>query len=140
MDFDSVRQILDEQRATESLDIRGFHVHIGSQITEVEPYAEALNIVVEFISEVRKNGTQVDTINVGSGSDLTILELAETIARVVEFQGNLTLDPSKPDGTPKKLMAVSRLNALGWRAMTGLDAGLQKAYAWFREHVDGPEN
>lgn len=75
-------------------------------------------------------------INVGTGQDCTIRELAETIARVTEFQGRLTLDSSKPDGTPRKLMDVSRLAKLGWTASIDLETGLRDAYRWFVEHID----
>ncbi len=75
-------------------------------------------------------------INVGSGTDVTIRELAETIAGVTGFQGRLDFDPSKPDGTPRKLLDVSRLKALGWEAAIGLEEGLRDAYAWYQGHVD----
>jgi nucleoside-diphosphate-sugar epimerase len=70
-------------------------------------------------------------INVGSGSDCTIRELAQTIARVVGFEGRLVFDPGKPDGAPRKLMDVSRLAALGWRSTIGLEDGLRDTYRWF---------
>ncbi|HHJ12152.1 MAG TPA: GDP-L-fucose synthase [Chromatiales bacterium] len=73
-------------------------------------------------------------INVGTGVDCTIRELAETIAEVVGFEGELVFDASKPDGTPRKLMDVSRLRALGWEAKIGLKEGLASTYAWFVEH------
>lgn len=73
-------------------------------------------------------------INVGTGVDCTIRELAETIARVTGYTGRLVWDSSKPDGTPRKLMDVSRLAALGWRATIGLEDGLRDAYRWFVEH------
>jgi GDP-L-fucose synthase len=73
-------------------------------------------------------------INVGTGLDCTIRELAETIARVTGYGGRLVWDRSKPDGTPRKLMDVSRLAALGWRAGIGLEDGLRDAYRWFVEH------
>ena len=73
-------------------------------------------------------------LNVGTGTDVTIRELAETIARVTGFRGELVFDPGKPDGTPRKLLDVSRLQALGWEATIGLEEGLRDAYAWFREH------
>ncbi|TBV05416.1 GDP-L-fucose synthase [Phytopseudomonas dryadis] len=75
-------------------------------------------------------------INVGTGQDCTIAELAQTIARVTEFQGRLTFDSSKPDGTPRKLMDVSRLASLGWTASIDLESGLRDAYRWFVEHID----
>ncbi len=70
-------------------------------------------------------------INVGTGVDCTIHELAETIARVVGFEGELIFDASKPDGSPRKLMNVSRLQALGWEASVSLEVGLRDAYQWF---------
>ncbi len=70
-------------------------------------------------------------INVGTGQDCSIRELAETVARVTGFQGRLIFDSSKPDGTPRKLMDVGRLNALGWEATIALEAGLHDAYRWF---------
>jgi GDP-L-fucose synthase len=73
-------------------------------------------------------------INVGTGVDCTIRELAETVARVTGFQGRLVFDASKPDGTPRKLLDVSRLAALGWKAGIGLEDGLRDAYAWFLNH------
>ena len=71
-------------------------------------------------------------VNVGVGEDVTIRELAETVADVVGFQGDLSFDTSKPDGTPRKLMDVSRLHAMGWKARTGLRDGLAAAYQAFR--------
>lgn len=68
-------------------------------------------------------------INIGAGGDVTIRELAETVMRVVNFQGRIKFDNSKPDGTPRKLLDVSRLAALGWRASTPLQAGIGMAYA-----------
>lgn len=76
-------------------------------------------------------------INVGTGQDCSIRELAETIARVTGFHGRLIFDSSKPDGTPRKLMDVGRLKALGWEASIALEAGLYDAYRWF---VDNQNN
>ncbi len=70
-------------------------------------------------------------INVGCGHDITIRELAETIARVIGYAGDIAFDPTKPDGTPRKLMDSTRLNALGWQAQVGLEAGLRSAYQDF---------
>jgi GDP-L-fucose synthase len=72
-----------------------------------------------------------DVVNVGVGVDVTIRELAETIARVVGFEGKLVFDASKPDGTPRKLLDVSRLDVLGWKAKIGLEDGLRSTYAWY---------
>ncbi|TXI98697.1 MAG: GDP-L-fucose synthase [Aquabacterium sp.] len=70
-------------------------------------------------------------VNIGTGTDVTIRELAETVTRVLGFTGNLTFDTSKPDGTPRKLMDVSRLTQLGWRASTSLEDGIRLAYQDF---------
>ena len=72
-------------------------------------------------------------INIGSGEDIAIAEFACAVARTVGFEGEITFDTSKPDGTPRKLLDVSKLAALGWRASTGLDAGLRQAYASYLE-------
>jgi GDP-L-fucose synthase len=73
-------------------------------------------------------------INVGVGEDVTIREVAELVKSTVGYEGELQLDASKPDGTPRKLLDVGRLSALGWKAKTRLDEGLKNAYADFLEH------
>ena len=70
-------------------------------------------------------------LNVGTGRDMTILELAENIASVIGWQGRFTFDHSKPDGMPRKVMDVSRLAALGWTAPTDFKTGMQEAYRWY---------
>ena len=70
-------------------------------------------------------------INVGVGTDVTIRELAELICRVTGFEGRLVFDASKPDGMPQKLLDVSRLSGLGWRARIGLNQGIADTYRWF---------
>jgi GDP-L-fucose synthase len=70
-------------------------------------------------------------INVGTGIDCTVQELAETLSQVTAFSGKLVFDTSKPDGSPRKLMDVSRLNALGWEAQISLEEGLSRTYKWF---------
>jgi GDP-L-fucose synthase len=72
-----------------------------------------------------------DTINVGTGVDVTIRELAEIIAETVGWEGRLRFDPSKPDGTPRKLLDVSRLRDLGWQAGIGLEDGVRSTYDWY---------
>ncbi len=74
-------------------------------------------------------------INVGCGRDHSIRELAELIAQIVNYPGVLCFDSSRPDGTPRKLMDVSRLGSLGWQASTTLEVGLRDAYAWYVSHV-----
>jgi GDP-L-fucose synthase len=75
-------------------------------------------------------------INVGTGVDCTIRELAETMKKVVGFEGELVFDTSKPDGTPRKLMDVSRLKALGWQASISLEEGLRQTYQWFLQNQE----
>ncbi|MBR9911294.1 MAG: GDP-L-fucose synthase [Gammaproteobacteria bacterium] len=75
-------------------------------------------------------------INVGTGEDCTIREMAETMARVVGYEGKLVFDSSKPDGAPRKLMSVDRLADLGWRYRIGLEDGLRVTYRWFLRHQD----
>ncbi|MGH1472170.1 MAG: GDP-L-fucose synthase [Cellvibrionaceae bacterium] len=75
-------------------------------------------------------------INVGTGKDCTIRELAETMAKVTGFNGELVFDKSKPDGAPRKLMDSSRLKSLGWEASISLESGLRDTYLWFTEHQD----
>jgi len=78
--------------------------------------------------------TMLSHINVGTGEDCTIRELAETMKDVVGFKGALTFDATKPDGSPRKLMNVDRLKALGWQYSISLKEGLAATYAWFLEH------
>jgi GDP-L-fucose synthase len=80
-----------------------------------------------------ENNVGHGTYNIGTGSDVTIRELAQTIMRVVGYQGELEWDRGKPDGTPRKLLDVSRMDALGWRAKCALGDGLRQVYAWYLE-------
>ncbi len=75
-------------------------------------------------------------INVGTGEDVTIRELAETIQGIVGFEGKLVYDTNKTDGTPRKLLDVSKINSLGWKAKIDLEEGLRATYEWFLEHRD----
>jgi GDP-L-fucose synthase len=85
---------------------------------------------------VMKNYSAEMFLNVGTGIDLTILELAQTIAKIVGWQGTFTFDPSKPDGTPRKVMDVSRLRTLGWTAPTDFETGMKEAYQWYLSNVE----
>jgi GDP-L-fucose synthase len=77
-------------------------------------------------------------VNVGTGADITIRELAELIAKVVGWQGEFVYDPTKPDGMPRKVMDVSRLEALGWKAAMPLEEGFGRAYDWYAENATSP--
>ena len=74
-------------------------------------------------------------VNIGWGEDLTIRELSEIIMSAIGYSGSLTFDHSKPDGTPRKLLDVSRLHSLGWRPRISLRAGIESTYAWFKDHA-----
>jgi len=89
----------------------------------VEDLAEALVFLLE-------NFSGEGHVNVGSGEDLSIADLARTVQEVVGFQGELLFNPAMPDGTPRKVMDVSRINAMGWKSRTSLRDGLTEAYQW----------
>ena len=82
---------------------------------------------------------EADIINVGVGTDLSIRELAELVCRVVGYNGRLVFDTSKPDGTPQKLLDVSRLRALGWQDRIGLEDGIRETYQWFVTQESGAD-
>lgn len=74
-------------------------------------------------------------VNLGTGVDVTIRELAETVKNVVGFEGTLIFDPTKPDGTPRKLQDISRMHALGWQAVMSLEDGIRKTYEWYHVNI-----
>jgi len=82
-----------------------------------------------------ENYDEAEPLNIGTGEDITIAGLAQIVARVTGFAGAIRFDPSKPDGTPRKLLDVSRLSALGWRARIGLEEGIAATYAWYRANA-----
>ena len=75
-------------------------------------------------------------VNLGTGEDVTIRELAETVQRVVGYKGKLVFDTSKPDGTPRKLQDVSRMHTLGWHQKVGLEDGISNAYQWYEKTLN----
>ena len=91
--------------------------------------------MADAVVHLMQNYSGAMHINVGYGDDLTILELAQLVARTVGYHGQILTDPSKPDGTPRKLMDVSRLAALGWKARIPLDEGIAATYRWYRDTV-----
>lgn len=97
------------------------------EFLHVDDLADALVFLVRRYSDA-------GIVNVGSGEEVTIRELAETVNRVVGFEGALTFDATKPDGVMRKLVDVSKINALGWRHRYGLEEGLAHTYRWFLEH------
>lgn len=106
----------------------------GSPMREflhVKDMAESVRFVIEYDGKLT-----YDLINVGTGIDLTIKSLAETVQRVVGHEGAINWDSSKPDGTPRKLMDVSKMNELGWKAEVELEEGIRNTYQWFLKHLD----
>lgn len=106
----------------------------GSSMREflhVKDLAESVRFVMECRGKLK-----YDLINVGTGKDLTVKKLAETVQNLVGHEGKIDWDTSKPDGTPRKLMDVSRINELGWKAEIELKEGLENTYQWYLEHRD----
>ena len=99
----------------------------------VDDMAEASLFVLELDEEAYQANTQpmLSHINVGTGKDVTIREMAETMRQVVGYEGKLTFDTTKPDGTPRKLIDVSRLLNMGWKYTSDLKDGLEKTYNWY---------
>jgi GDP-L-fucose synthase len=106
------------------------------EFLHVDDMAAASVYVMELDIKTYQDNTQpmLSHINVGTGVDCTIREMAETIAKVVGFAGKVVFDSSKPDGTPRKLMDVSRLKDLGWSYSIELEDGLDKTYQWFLQN------
>jgi nucleoside-diphosphate-sugar epimerase len=134
--------------------IRRFHNAVQTQADEVvvwgsgRPMREFLHVddmaaASLFVMDLdpaiyqRETKPMLSHINVGSGTDVTIRELAQTVARVVGFTGRLGFDATKPDGSPRKLMDVSRLARLGWQSSIGLEQGIKDTYAWFLDRDEG---
>lgn len=108
------------------------------EFLHVDDMAEASLFVLDLPKEEYEANTQamLSHINVGSGTDISILDLAQLVARVTGFQGRISTDPSKPDGTHRKLMDVSRLADMGWRAGISLEDGIPETYRWFLENAE----
>ncbi len=122
--------------------IRRFHDATQQSEAEVvvwgtgEPRREFLH-VDDFAAAVvllMRRYAEEAPINIGTGEDVSIADLAELVGETVGFKGRVVLDPSKPDGVPRKLLDVSRIRALGWEPKVGLKEGIASTYAWFQEH------
>jgi len=108
------------------------------EFLHVDDMAEATLFVLDLPRDVYEANTQpmLSHINVGSGVDVSIAELAALVAKITGFTGQITQDASKPDGTMRKLMDVSRLADMGWQAQIGIEDGIRETYAWFLEQSD----
>ena len=116
-------------------------IHSGSEAVEIwgtgRPRREFLHVddLADAVVFLIKNWSEEEPINIGCGEDVTIAELAGLIARVLGFTGRLVFDPSKPDGAPRKLLDVGKLNALGWRPRIGLAEGIRQTHDWYRAAI-----
>ncbi|SDJ05230.1 GDP-L-fucose synthase [Salipiger marinus] len=106
------------------------------EFLHVDDMAEASLFVLDLDKASYEANTDpmLSHINVGSGTDVSILDLARMVARITGFEGRIVTDPSKPDGTMRKLMDVSRLKEMGWTASKGLHEGIDETYSWFLDH------
>jgi len=96
-------------------------------------FADDLADAVIFSLENKLSG---NLYNIGTGNEISVKDLANIIKRIVGYQGNIIWDSSKPDGTPKKLMDISKMLSLGWKFSTDLEEGIQKTYTWFLENIE----
>lgn len=101
----------------------------------VDDLADAICYLLENINAADLSARGLSHINIGTGEDLTIRELAERIAEVVGYKGELFFDASKPDGTPRKQLDVAQLHGLGWQHHTSLRAGIEQTYQWYLTHA-----
>lgn len=108
------------------------------EFLHVDDMAEAALFVLDLDRATYQANTEpmLSHINVGSGTDISILELAQLVAGITGFTGDIVTDPTKPDGTARKLMDVSRLARMGWRARLGLPEGVAGAYRWYLDNLD----
>jgi GDP-L-fucose synthase len=102
----------------------------------VEDVADALLFLMENVDANDIYDSGISQINVGTGKDISINELAIMIAKIVGFKGKILHDDTKPDGTPRKLLDVSRMKSLGWEYKTELQDGIEKTYKWFTKNLE----
>ncbi|HKP67650.1 MAG TPA: GDP-L-fucose synthase [Pyrinomonadaceae bacterium] len=105
------------------------------EFMHVDDLAEAILFSLDELNADAIYGTGISHLNVGTGTDVEIIEAAQMIREIVGFEGEIVTDPSKPDGTPRKLLDVSRMNSLGWHSRIGLREGLRSAYDWYLNNV-----
>ncbi|WP_260513297.1 GDP-L-fucose synthase [Serratia fonticola] len=108
----------------------------------VDDMADACIHVMELDDEIYQNNSQpmLSHVNVGTGKDCSIMELAQTIAKVVGYEGEIKFDTSKPDGTMRKLLDITRLEKLGWKYKVELEEGLETTYHWFVNNINTMRN
>ncbi|HEY7673155.1 MAG TPA: GDP-L-fucose synthase [Gammaproteobacteria bacterium] len=125
--------------------IRKFHEAKASRAGEVtvwgtgQPRREFLHVddLADAVCFLMERYESAEIINVGVGADVTIADLAELVRTAVGYSGRIVFDRSKPDGTPRKLLDIGRISALGWRAAIGLEEGIRSTYAWYVANLAG---
>jgi len=128
--------------------IRKFHEAKINNLSEVVVWGTGkvkrefllVDDLADGVVYLMNNYNESDIINIGVGEDITIKDLALLIKNIVGYEGEIIFDSSKPDGTPQKLLDVSRLNNIGWKAKTGLEDGLKQTYRWFIDNYDKIRN
>ena len=107
------------------------------EFLHVDDMADACLFVLNLAKSTYRENTRpmLSHLNVGSGEDVSIAELARLLAKVTGFSGRISYDRSRPDGTPRKLLDVSRLAAMGWRSKIGLEQGIGRTYEWFLQNA-----
>ena len=116
-------------------------IHGAAETVEIwgtgQPCREFLHVddLADAVVFLMKSWSEEEPINIGSGEDMTIAELARLIARVLGFTGRFVFDPTKPDGAPRKLLDVAKLTALGWRPRIDLSEGIRQTYDWYRTSI-----
>ena len=106
------------------------------EFTHVDDLADAVYFLIQNVDAEEIYSKGIPHINIGTGKDLSINELAKLISEIVGYNGGISHDTSKPDGTPKKLLDVSRLHDLGWKAEIPLKDGLEQTYEWYKNHIN----
>jgi GDP-L-fucose synthase len=108
---------------------------VRRELLYVEDLADALVFLMNHFDAGREREDEKMFVNIGLGEDIVLRDLAELVRDIVGYPGGLVWNPAMPDGTPRKLLDVSRLHALGWKAQHTLEAGIRKTYAWYQDKV-----
>jgi len=107
------------------------------EVLFVEDLADAILFLLENVDAKDLYGKGISHLNIGTGKDISINELANLIAEIAGFDGQIVNDTTKPDGTPRKLLDVSRINSLGWKYKTELRDGIERTYRWYLDRTSG---
>ena len=131
-----IRKFHEAKIGSQRSEIRGRRSEVADSVTiwgTGTPRREFLHVddLADACLFIMKHYDENEMINIGVGKDITISELSEVIKQIVEFKGEIRYDDSKPDGTQRKLLDVSRLNSLGWRSRISLREGIENTYTWY---------